>query len=139
MAKTKYMMHHCAYCRRETKMEFVGGQPLDSNGAETVKIWYRCSKCKHSALLTISPASQTKKNHASIDREQCTPYSKEKTFSVGEHIYYSEWDDVGKVIRKDKMSNGVHSIVVSFEKVGERKLLESIQLETEEVVENKPM
>jgi hypothetical protein len=136
MAKTKYMMHHCAYCRRETKMEFVGGQPSDNNNPDATKMWYRCSKCKHSALLTVSPASQTKKNHAiAIDRDQCTLYSKDKTFTIGEHIYHTELDDVGKVIRKDKMSNGIHSIVVNFEKIGERKLLENIQIESEEVFE----
>jgi hypothetical protein len=40
---------------------------------------------------------------------------------------------MGRVVRKDKMSNGIHSIVVAFEKLGERKLLENI---AEEVVEN---
>jgi len=135
MAKTKFIMHQCAYCRRETKMEFVGNQPTENADAETVKMWYRCGKCKHTALLTLSVASQTKKKGqvVPIERDQCTPYSKEKTFTVGEHIYHSDLDDMGKVVRKDKMSNGVHSIVVAFEKLGERKLLENI---TEEVVEN---
>ena len=129
-------MHQCAYCRRETKMEFVGGQPSENSNSETVKIWYRCGKCKHSALLTLPPASQSKKSHAVVvDRDQCTQYAKEKTFAVGEHVYHSEWDDIGKVVRKDKMSNGIHSIVVSFEKLGERKLLESIQSEIDEVVD----
>jgi hypothetical protein len=135
MAKTKYIMHQCAYCRRETKMEFVGGQPNENNDTETVKMWYRCGKCKHTALLTLSLASQTKKKiqAAALVREQCTPYSKQKIFTIGEQIYHADLDDMGRVIRKDKMSNGVHSIVVAFEKLGERKLLENI---TEEVVEN---
>jgi len=116
-------------------MEFVGGQPNETNDAETVKIWYRCGKCKHTALLTLSLASQSKKKVqvAALNREQCTPYSKEKTFSIGEQIYHSDLDDMGRVVRKDKMSNGIHSIVVAFEKLGERKLLENI---AEEVVEN---
>jgi hypothetical protein len=138
MAKSKYIMHQCAYCRRESKMEFVGGQPTEStNAAEPVKIWYRCCRCKHSALLTIAPAVLTKKNQSiAFDRDLCVPYSKDKTFAVGDHIFHTELDDVGKVVRKEKMSNGIHSIVVSFEKLGERKLLESIPSETEEVVEN---
>ncbi|MGD1045710.1 MAG: hypothetical protein ABR936_10350 [Bacteroidota bacterium] len=135
MAKTKYIMHQCAYCRRETKMEFVGGQPNENNDTEIVKMWYRCGKCKHTALLTLSLANQTKKKvpAAALIREQCTPYSKQKIFTIGEQIYHSDLDDMGRVIRKDKMSNGVHSIVVAFEKLGERKLLENI---VEEVVEN---
>ena len=109
-------------------MEFVGGQPSEHNEAETVKLWYRCSKCKHTALITVSSASQSKKKSApaALVREQCTPYAKEKTFSIGEQIYHSDLDDMGRVVRKDKTSNGVHSIVVAFEKLGERKLLENI-------------
>jgi len=112
-------------------MEFVGGQPQENNEGETVKLWYRCSKCKHTALLTLSSASQSKKKAppAALVREQCTPYSKEKTFAIGEQIYHSDLDDMGRVVRKDKTSNGVHSIVVAFEKLGERKLLENIPAE----------
>jgi hypothetical protein len=85
--------------------------------------------------LTLSAASQTKKKvqPAALIREQCTPYSKQRTFAIGEQIYHSDLDDMGRVIRKDKMSNGVHSIIVAFEKLGERKLLENI---AEEVVSN---
>jgi hypothetical protein len=137
MAKTKFIMHQCAYCRRETKMEFVGGQPTENNGAETVKMWYRCGKCKQTALLTLPLASQTRKKVQAVAliREQCTPYDKQKTYTIGEQIYHSDLDDMGRVIRKDKMSNGIHSIVVAFEKLGERKLLENIAEEAE-VVEN---
>ena len=137
MAKSKYIMHQCAYCRRETKMEFVGNQPSDNNDTDTIKVWYRCGKCKHSALLSLSPASQVKKNHAvAINRDECTLYAKEKTFTIGENVYHVELDDMGKVVRKDKMSNGTHSIVVSFEKLGERKLLENIKIEEPEMNEN---
>jgi hypothetical protein len=133
MAKTKYIMHHCAYCRKETKMEFVGNQPTSGDNSE-VKNW---CKCKHSALLSVNPAIQAKKNQSAVpNREDCTPYDKQKTFTIGEYIYYAEWDDMGKVIKKDRMSNGTNSIVVSFEKNGERKLLESLGPEVEEIVEN---
>jgi hypothetical protein len=117
-------------------MELAGGQLPETSGSETTKLWYRCCKCKHSALLTITPSSQSKKAHAAaIDRELCTHYSKEKVYSIGEHIFHTELDDVGKVIRKDKMSNGIHSIVVNFEKLGERRLLENTQIESEEAIE----
>lgn len=122
-------------------MEFVGGpQPTEGSTTESIKVWYRCTRCKHSALLTLSPQSQEKKNHPEvIDRDKCTMYSKDKTYKIGEHIYHPELDDVGKVVRKDKTSNGIHSIVVAFDKVGERKLLENVQIEpAEEVIENEP-
>ncbi len=137
MAKSKFIMHYCAYCHRDTKMEFVGKHPSDNNDADVVKSWYRCTKCKHSALLKLSLTNQSPKVNAIIERKDCTEYSKDKIFTVGEPIYYPEWDDVGKVIRKDKMSNGTNSIVVAFEKLGERKLLENVIIDSDESMQNK--
>ncbi|MBI5464796.1 MAG: hypothetical protein HY966_07600 [Ignavibacteriales bacterium] len=126
MARTKYVMHECAYCHKSTKMELVGGtQNAQETGAE--KSWYRCTRCKHSALLAIPMAKSDKKADAKIDRSVCVEYSKEKVFTIGQAIFFSELNDVGRVIRKDKTSNGIHSIVVSFENSGERKLIENFR------------
>jgi hypothetical protein len=133
MARTKFMMHDCAYCHKQTKMERLGEMPSASNENDTLKVWYRCTRCKHSALITIAPPAKDKGNgEAKIDRSSCVEYAKDKVFEVGQAIYHSEWDDVGTVLKKDKMSNGIHSIVVSFEKNGERKLIENVIPETTE-------
>jgi len=135
MARTKFMMHECAYCHKQTKMERIGEMPSSTEGGETLKIWYRCTRCKHSALITVAPQTKEKGEPApKIDRSTCTEYSKDKVFSLGQAIYHVDWDDVGTVLRKDKMSNGVQSILVSFEKNGERKLIENVaQDATEEL------
>jgi hypothetical protein len=39
---------------------------------------------------------------------------------------------MGTVMKKDKMSNGIHSILVSFQKNGERKLMENVAPEPTE-------
>jgi len=136
MAKARYITHFCAYCRKETKMEFVGAQPI--NPGDSTKSWYRCSKCKHSALLSVSPEVHNKRQTMTFPKpEQCTLYAKEKTFSIGEYIYYAEWDDMGKVIKKDRTSSGINSIVVSFAKHGEKRLLENIKPEIEEFIEKR--
>ncbi|MFZ1978888.1 MAG: hypothetical protein WAV76_13120, partial [Bacteroidota bacterium] len=62
----------------------------------------------------------------------CTPYSKEKIFTIGQEIYHEEWDDVGRIVRKDKTSNGVQTIIVAFEKSGEKKLIENLAVEEAE-------
>lgn len=126
MAKTKYIVHECAYCRKATKMELVGSKPHEEEGSEPQQFWYRCSRCKHSALLDISSIGKDKKAaSAVIDRAACTAYSADKLYKIGEEIYHAGLDDVGRVIRKDKTSGGIQSIVVTFERNGERKLLEN--------------
>jgi len=134
MAKSKYMMHDCAYCHRQTKMELVCGMQ-QAEGQETApqKMWYRCTRCKHSALIDTSAALQDKKSlSAKIERSSCIEYAKELEFSVGQTIYHADLDDMGRVLRKDKTSSGIHSIIVSFEKGGEKKLLENVKSEPSE-------
>lgn len=131
MARTKFMMHDCAYCHKQTKMERIGEMP--STAGEPQKMWYRCTRCKHSALITVVPQIKEKGDGVSkIDRNDCVEYSKEKVFTIGQAIYHTEWDDMGTVLKKDKMSNGIHSILVSFEKNGERKLMENVAPEPAE-------
>ncbi len=139
MARTKFMMHDCAYCHKQTKMERIGEMPASANENDPLKVWYRCTRCKHSALITLAPQPKEKGEVApKIDRSSCVEYSKDKVFTVGQAIYHSDWDDVGRVVKKEKTSNGIQSIVVSFEKNGQRKLIENIVLETTEEVSQQP-
>ena len=137
MAKSKYITYQCAYCHKPTKMELVGGMQQDDGQQPAQKVWYRCTRCKHSALLDVVTVQKGRNiSIVKIDRNECTEYSKDKVYSVGQAIYHVDLDDVGKVVKKDKTSNGIHSITVSFEKLGERKLIENMHLEVKtELVE----
>ncbi len=133
MAKTKYISFECPYCHRLAKLEYVGLAAEKANEANAQKAWYRCARCKHSVLIAVAEIESRKKSAmTAIIRENCTPYSKEKIFAIGQEIYHEEWDDVGRIVRKDKTTNGVHTIVVAFEKSGEKKLIENLALEEAE-------
>ena len=123
MAKSKYITHFCAYCHKETKMELVGGAGAD--GGES-RMWFRCARCKHSALIERIPGSHKLSGGEKLERDKATEYAASKVFTVGQTIYHSEWDDLGRVIAKTKTSGGVQAITVSFEKLGERKLIENL-------------
>ena len=131
MAKTKYLMHECAYCHKQTKMELVGEMQTEGEGGDPQKVWYRCTRCKHSALLAKDDL-QREKNGSSVkvDRSASEKYAKEKMYSVGQTIYHTEWDDYGKVMAKQRMSNGIQAITVAFEKQGERRLVVNVTPES---------
>jgi len=141
MAKTKYMMYECAYCRKTTKMELVGEMQAEGSQEPSQKVWYRCTRCKHTAMVDRGSLAQSKKGeHAKIERESCTTYARDQVFKVGQSIYHSELDDVGKVTGKQKTSDGTQSITVSFEKLGERRLIENLPQSAEtEIVESVPV
>ena len=127
MAKSKFLMHDCAYCHKPTKMELVGEMQMDAQGGDSQKVWYRCTRCKHSALLAKDELLRQKNGSSvKVDRDSFEQYAKEKMYSVGQTIYHTEWDDYGKVMAKQRMSNGIQAITVAFEKLGERRLVVNI-------------
>ena len=122
MARGKSISHYCAHCERVAKMEVVGAVE-----AQPDKTWYRCTRCRHAVLLDLS---ELKKNEEASkkkpERADCSEYKPQETYKVGQAIFHTEWDDVGKVISKERTSGGASAIVVSFERLGERKLLENL-------------
>jgi len=48
------------------------------------------------------------------------------SFEIGESIYHENWDDFGRVVSKETLSNGKRSISVEFQKSGLKKLIESL-------------
>jgi hypothetical protein len=49
MAKGKYILHHCAHCDRDARMELVG-----STEQQPDRSWYRCTRCRHVSLLNVT-------------------------------------------------------------------------------------
>jgi hypothetical protein len=129
MARTKYSEHFCGYCNRDARMEFVG---LMEGVAG--KAWYRCTRCHHTSLLEADDVTAQK--NAQLDPSVATPYKPCQCFSIGEAIFHREWNDVGKVLAKTKTSDGSQAILVSFSKLGQRRLIENFK--QEEVLEPTP-
>ena len=71
---------------------------------------------------------ETKVSLEGIENEDCTVYAPTKSFEIGESIYHKSWDDFGKVVSKEVLSNGQSSIAVEFQKSGLKKLIESLTL-----------
>ncbi|MEX2117878.1 MAG: hypothetical protein WEB37_13435 [Bacteroidota bacterium] len=127
MARSKYINHFCAYCHKDTKMEIVGGKAAGGNVSDPLKMWFRCLRCKHSAMIDRN--LDQKWMSEKMDRETATEYTATKVYAIGQTIYHSTWDDLGRVMSKIKTSGGVHAITVSFQKLGERKLVENLAKE----------
>ena len=124
MAKIKNIEAFCTSCGALQKMEISG--EVSGEGNEN-KRWAKCKKCKQTMIIDLdNDVLTTKVSLEGIENEECTTYSPAKTFKVGEAIYHENWDDFGKVISKETLSNGQHSIAVEFQKSGLKKLIESL-------------
>lgn len=122
MARGKSISQFCTHCERVAKMELIGAVE-----DQPEKTWYRCTRCRHATLIDLVELKKSQEeSKKKPERSHASEYNPGNTYNVGEAIFHSEWDDVGKVISKERTSGGASSIVVSFERLGERRLLENV-------------
>ncbi len=122
MGRGKSILHYCNHCARESKMEMIGSVENQPD-----RTWYRCTRCRHASLVDLAELRRLQEEaKRKLLRSDCSEYSPEQTYTVGQAIFHSELDDIGKIVSKVRTSDGARAIVVSFEKLGERRLLESV-------------
>lgn len=125
MARVKNVEAFCGICNTVRKMELLGEVSLGEDSEN--KRWAKCKKCKQTMMIDLTEdVKETKPSLEGIENEDCTVYAPTKSFTVGESIYHQNWDDFGKVVSKEVLSNGQSSITVEFQKSGNKKLIESI-------------
>ena len=125
MARVKNVEAFCNVCNAVRKMELTG--EVANTEEQGTKRWAKCKKCKQTMMIDLdSDVKETKPSLEGIENDECTTYSPTKSFSIGESIYHQNWDDFGKVVSKEIMSNGQSSISVEFQKSGLKKLIESV-------------
>ncbi len=124
MARIKNIEAFCSVCNSMRKMELAGEV---SGGENENKRWAKCKKCKQTMIIDlIEDVKEVKPSLEGIENEECTVYSPQKSFEIGESIYHQNWDDFGKVVSKEILANGQKSIAVEFQKLGHKKLIESL-------------
>ena len=126
MARLKNIEAFCSSCNAIRKMEITGNVTGDENEN---KRWAKCKKCKQTMVIDLEAnTSMTKVSLEGIENSDCTTYSPTKTFELGDTIYHQNWNDFGKVVTKETLSNGRNSISVEFQKSGLKKLIESLNI-----------
>ena len=122
MARGKSISRFCSHCGRISKMELIGAVE-----SQPEKSWYRCTRCRHATLFDLSELKRVQDEaKKKPERSSSLEYRPESTYEVGQAIFHAEWDDIGKVVSKERTSAGASAIVVSFEKLGQRRLLENV-------------
>lgn len=126
MAKVKYVDAFCSHCGTERKLEISGEAFSDESGS---KKWAKCKKCKQMIMVDIVDILGPEKiSLDELDSKDVKTYAPGNTYDIGEAIYHENWDDFGRVISKEILSNGKQSITVEFQKSGNKKLIESINI-----------
>ena len=127
MARIKNVEAFCSVCNTMRKMELAGEVSTTEEEEQGKKRWAKCKKCKQTMIIDlIEDVKESKVSLEGIENGECTTYEPTKSFNIGESIYHKNWDDFGKVVGKEVLSNGQSSITVEFQKSGNKKLVESL-------------
>lgn len=128
MAKVKNVEAFCSICGAVRKMELTGEVAGDDN-----KRWAKCKKCKQTMVISLSEDVISQKvSLEGIENETCVTYSPMNSYEVGQTIFHENWNDFGKVVAKEILSNGQKSISVEFQNLGNKKLVESYIKQTDQ-------
>jgi hypothetical protein len=124
--KPKYILLHSPSLMRDTKHELIG-EPVESeNGRQQ---WARCTVSHHSQLVNLD-ALEARENHDIViqfSKEDAVKYSPRNEYQVGDVIFHAAWDDIGIIRAKEVTSSGSNALVVQFEKLKEKRLIEAIK------------
>ena len=118
--KAKYVKLFSPFLMKETKHELIG-EPMES--AEG------CTLSRHSQLVDLDVLDAKSDKTAAIiqvSKEDSKIYNTSDVYAVGDVIYHQKWDDLGVVLSKEIISNGGFAIIVQFEKLKEKKLIENL-------------
>lgn len=126
--RAKYITLFSSFLMRETKHELIG-EPIETeNGRQQ---WARCTRSHHSQLInldTIEAEADKSRAIIHVTPEDANKYSPTKEYNIGDVIYHKIWDDVGIVRAKEVTSTGGRAILVQFEKLAEKRLIENLKL-----------
>lgn len=125
MARIKNIEGFCGFCNATTKMELSGDSNLSK---DDTRKWAKCKKCKQTVLVEFEVKEKmSKETEENEQNEKLKIYSPKSSFLIGDAIYHQGWDDTGVVLSKELLSNGVSSILVKFNKSGQKQLIETNQ------------
>ena len=118
----KFIRENCSICKRELDMPVV---QEEESGARL--LWVRCPCCQEIKPIEVPPdkiesptGERVVKNSV---RKIVRHYRAGERFLPGEWIYHQEWDDTGQVVEKLRSTGGREVIVVSFQRLGTKRLV----------------
>ena len=114
---------YCKNCKSDQEMK------PQRDGFEGKIVWLKCKSCSDMLFIKrevydelLSGAQPLK-----IDGEEnYIDYEPHKNFQIGQLVYHRVWDDKGEVLKKEVTSSGRNSILVAFNRLGEKTLIENL-------------
>lgn len=114
---------YCRFCNKITRAQLdrsiaENGRIVDRNST----FEYLCVKCLKTFCFSGKDLLEQRRSDA--PEEPPHEYSPGDHFFIGERVSHKKWKDTGIVVGKDKGAPG--SILVNFEKMGLKKLIEDL-------------
>lgn len=93
--------------------------------------WLRCPNCMQVQLVKEWQIQIDREpNLAELTPEDCTKYSPQGIYAIGDALFHVALNDVGIVRSKQTTASGVSVIMVEFKKEGNKQLLENVAVKS---------
>lgn len=94
--------------------------------------WLRCPNCMQVQLVKEWQIQIDREpNLEELTAEDCTKYSPQGIFAIGDALFHPALNDVGIVRSKQTTASGVSVIMVEFKKEGNKQLLENVAVKSD--------
>ncbi|MFN3345676.1 MAG: hypothetical protein ACK4XY_10810 [Chloroherpetonaceae bacterium] len=131
---------HCDVCGVTGGWEYVGDwHPNETHRDSDIdppqednepKYWLRCKNC--SAVSVIEEWKiqiNREKNLDELTLDDCTTYTPQGIYRIGDAIYHKALNKIGIVRSKQFTNSGASAITVEFRDLGMRQLLENVSID----------
>ncbi|MDW7679576.1 MAG: hypothetical protein SCK70_03370 [bacterium] len=132
VSNVKEIKIYCQYCKTETRMSVMRPGPSSDSH------WLKCKQCSLYKLINVTELTEMGKKQAEIKKkklanseqpvttESVPDYDARKTFLKGQKLYHPGFKDCGTIKKVSQGSGDFQKILVKFEHVGEKLLVQSI-------------
>jgi hypothetical protein len=114
------VIYYCKQCKSEREMR------SDGKGLDGKIVWLKCTDCGKRTFLTVENWESLVEENSETLVDSVVEYDPNDSFSIGQALYHKIWDDSGEVVKKETTNSGHNMIVVSFARLGERRLVENL-------------
>jgi len=114
---------YCKSCKCDQEMK------PQRDGFDGKIVWLKCQACSDMLFIKKEDFEHLLNGHEyrKVDAEEdYIDYEPHKSFQIGQRVYHPIWDDKGEVLKKEVTGSGRNSIIVAFNRLGEKTLIENL-------------
>ena len=126
----KIVEHYCSKCKTITDMEII------TKESELNIYWLKCKACYEAVMIKKDELDKKeirnknkKLTNLNQNEKRIKEYKPSGTYKLGQKLYHPGFKDQGKIIKIKPGSGDFEKIIVKFDNIGKKMLIQGIPTE----------